>query len=203
MVSYDSPASPPFHATAFEGTTRLGAGSLATIRPLVVAALARARLPVLVFDDATGSQVDLDLRPQIPVEQGSGLALQLGEISSESPAGRRAGRPRLGVVGREVTLLPRHWEWLAAQPGGASVVLRRLVDQARKSSEFSDDHRKSREAAYRFMSAIAGNLPGFEEASRALFAGRMEDFAGALSLWPDDVRAYALELAARRGELVS
>ena len=75
------------------------------------------------------------------------------------------------MVAREVTLLPRHWEWLAQQSGGASVALRRLVDQARRGTEDKDRIRRAQEAAYRFMSAMAGNRPNFEDAIRALFAG--------------------------------
>ncbi|WP_188590115.1 DUF2239 family protein, partial [Achromobacter denitrificans] len=101
----------------------------------------------------------------------------------------------LGVVAREVTLLPRHWDWLAAQPGGASVVLRKLVEQARRDNESADRRRQRQEAAYRFMSAMAGNLPGFEEATRALYAEDRERFAAQVASWPQDVRGYALGLA--------
>ncbi len=75
------------------------------------------------------------------------------------PRGR--GRPKLGVVAREVTLLPRHWDWLNAQPGGASVALRKLVEQARRANGDADRARAAREAAYHFMSAMAGDLPAF------------------------------------------
>ncbi|GBQ27726.1 putative cytoplasmic protein [Gluconacetobacter sacchari DSM 12717] len=105
------------------------------------------------------------------------------------------GRPKLGVVAREVTLLPRHWEWLAAQPGGASQMLRRLVDQARRSDGGQTGIRDARERTYRFLSALAGNLPGFEEATRALFSGDDSAFAGHMRDWPADVKAHALMLA--------
>ena len=105
--------------------------------------------------------------------------------------------PELGVVAREVTLLPRHWDWLAGQPGGASVTLRKLVEQARKDNEGKDRLRRAREAAYRFLSAMAGNLPGFEEAARALFAGHRDRFAAVVAPWPQDVREHAVKLAAR------
>ena len=111
---------------------------------------------------------------------------------------RRAprGAPDCGVVGREVTLLPRHWEWLSAQPGGASVALRKLVEQARRENAGRDRARRSQEVAFRFMSAMAGNMAGFEEASRALFAGGRERFEGLTAPWPPDVRDYAARLAA-------
>ena len=113
----------------------------------------------------------------------------------EAPA-RKPGRPRLGVVPREVTLLPRHWDWLAAQPGGASITLRRLVDAARKVSVEDDARRAAQETAYRFMQAMAGDLPAYEEAIRALFAGDFGGFEGHVAHWPDDVREHAALLAA-------
>lgn len=184
--------SPPSQYTAFEGTTQLAAGPLAS----VALAVARAERqpdhgPLLVFDDRSGEQIDLDLR-------GSDADLQArfgtaGVPEAPSPRGR--GRPRLGVVAREVTLLPRHWDWLAAQPGGASVALRRLVEEARKAQPDRARLRQQRERAYRFMSAIAGNLAGFEEASRALFAGDRERLEAHTAAWPPDVRAHALHLA--------
>ena len=120
-----------------------------------------------------------------------------GSAASDLPAGesRGRGRPKLGVVGREVTLLPRQWEWLAAQPGGASVALRRLVDEAKRSAGTAPQLRASQEAAYHFMSAMAGNLPGFEEATRALFANDARGFDQQVSTWPEDVRAHAARLA--------
>ncbi len=116
-----------------------------------------------------------------------------GQPDREVPRG--PGRPRLGVVAREVTLLPRHWDWLSSQPGGASVALRKLVEQARRRNEGKDRLRRSQEAAYRFMSALAGNLPGFEEATRAFFAGDQERFDDQTESWPVDVRDHARRLA--------
>jgi hypothetical protein len=119
-----------------------------------------------------------------------------GEPTPPAGGARGPGRPKLGVVAREVTLLPRHWEWLGAQPGGASVALRRLVEDARRGSADADRVRRAREAAYRFMSAMAGNEPGFEEATRALFAGDAERYEATTAAWPADVRAHARRLAA-------
>ena len=109
------------------------------------------------------------------------------------PRGR--GRPKLGVVAREVTLLPRHWEWLNAQPGGASVALRKLVEEARRANGDRDRQRAARDAAYHFMSAMAGNLAHFEEASRALFADDRRRFAGLIASWPADIRDHVVKLA--------
>ena len=118
-------------------------------------------------------------------------ALPLRRRPKAHAAPRRAGRPKLGVVGREVTLLPRHWDWLAEQPGGASVAIRRLIDAERKASDFKDLARKAQEVTYRFMHAIAGDFPHFEDASRALFAGDRETFARSTEDWPADVRDHA------------
>ena len=174
--------------TAFEGFEQLASGSLATVSEAVRAAEKRdSAAPILVFSDETGAQTDLDFRASLEVAEP---VEPVDRIES-----RRAGRPKLGVIGREVTLLPRHWDWLAQQKGGASVALRRLVDEARKTNEAKDIGRKRQEAAYRFMSAIAGNLPGFEEATRALFAGNNDGFAAILAAWPRDIGDFARQLA--------
>lgn len=116
-------------------------------------------------------------------------------MATEPAQPRGRGRPKLGVIGREVTLLPRHWEWLSAQPGGASVALRRLVDEARRSSAPARDARLAQERAYRVMSALAGDRPGYEEALRALFAGDRPRLEAHISDWPSDIREYTLHLA--------
>jgi hypothetical protein len=134
---------------------------------------------VLVFEAATGRVRDLDLR-------GTEADVRARYASGPVQASKR-GRPKLGVVAREVTLLPRHWEWLAAQPGGASIALRKLVEAARKQDR-STDLRARREAAYQFMSAMAGDRPGFEEAGRALFAGDRARLVQCSRDWPADIR---------------
>jgi hypothetical protein len=180
--------------TAFLGHRRIASGAADEVARRV--AWHRKRTPdapLLVFDDATGVQTELDPRPA-----GSEA---LGAPASDDPsAGRTAaarapGRPRLGVIAREVTLLPRHWEWLGAQPGGASVALRRLVDDARRARAGQDLVRASQERTYRFLHAIAGDLPHYEGALRALFGGRRSDFGAAMADWPADIRAHARRLA--------
>ena len=117
------------------------------------------------------------------------------EAEQTASTGRTGpGRPKLGVVGREVTLLPRHWDWLAAQPGGASVTLRKLVEAARKERQGPQAIRRAQDAAYRFMHALAGDLPGFEEATRALYAWDVERMRGLIERWPPDVRDHVLTL---------
>jgi uncharacterized protein len=155
--------------------------------------------PIVIFDDLTGRSLDLDLRgsdadvlARLARNSEPGKTSEAAAPTSE-PRGR--GRPKLGVVAREVTLLPRHWEWLNAQPGGASVALRKLVEQARRASGEADRARAAREAAYHFMSAMAGNLPGFEEATRALFADDRRRMAGHIATWPADIRDHVVKLA--------
>lgn len=187
--------------TSFDGHRRIASG------PLLANALAvkRAREggatgPVLIFDDATGRSVDVDTRgseEEIVARLASTTvydsvaASQLEQVGS--PRGR--GRPKLGVVAREVTLLPRHWEWLATQPGGASVALRKLVEEARRANGDKDKTRQANERAYHFMSAMAGDLPGFEEATRALFANDQQKFNEFTATWPADIRNHTIRLA--------
>jgi hypothetical protein len=185
----------PVRCTAFAGTRRLAAGAPAEVAVAVRAALdAGETAAVLVFDDDSGAPVDFDLRGDVAAVHARYAAQ---EPAAAAPAAKRGpGRPRLGVVTREVGLLPRHWDWLAAQPGGASAALRRLVEQARRNGAGADRRRQARDATYRVMAAIAGDLPGFEEAARALFAGDPARFAQGIEAWPGDVRAYLAALAA-------
>jgi uncharacterized protein len=192
--------------TAFEGPRRIASGELAQVALKVKEVIDREESDlVLIFDDVTGEQIDVDIRGT-----AEDLLRKLSHKSSDdtpavAPAdpdretSRGPGRPRLGVVAREVTLLPRHWDWLNGQPGGASVALRKLVEEARRVNEGRDRVRRAQEAAYRFMSAMGGNLPGFEEASRALFAnqpGRVEEL---VRDWPEDIREYLIGLVREWG----
>lgn len=164
----------------FEGERRLARGSRLEVATAAQARLADDPSAALLIFDPEGRQVDFDLRGG-PWD----IARRLGEDAPEAPRGR--GRPKLGVTAREVTLLPRHWEWLAAQPGGASVALRKLVEAARRETEGPTRRRAAREAVYRFAQAMAGDRPGFEDAMRALFAGDAAGFAERIAVWPTDV----------------
>jgi hypothetical protein len=162
------------------------------------------RTPPIIFNDATGQVVDVDLRgadSEVIARLRAADAVDADEASPYLPyreaESRSRGRPKLGVVAREVTLLPRHWDWLAKQPGGASAAVRRLVDAARQANADADRVREVRESTYRFMSAMAGNEAGFEEATRALFAGDARRFLEMTEGWPPDVRDHARMLAAR------
>ncbi|HEY3696653.1 DUF2239 family protein [Phenylobacterium sp.] len=163
--------------TVFDGPRRIAAGPLERASVAARAALARGG-QVLIFDDATGGVIDLDLR-------------------AAAPPARRPGRPKLGVESREVTLLPRHWAWLNGQPGGASAALRRLVEAARRESAGPDAARRAQEAAYRFVTTMAGDAPGYEEATRALFAKDRRRFSEMSEAWAPDVRDHARALAGR------
>ena len=182
--------------TAFEGVRRLAAGPLIEIAPVIQRAERQASEPIAIFSDATGRAVDLDLRGSVD-EMLAWLAKSANAAEAQAPSSepRGRGRPKLGVVAREVTLLPRHWEWLNAQPGGASVALRKLVDETRRANGDRDRQRAAREAAYHFMSAMAGNFRNFEEASRALFADDRRRFTTLITSWPSDIRDHVVKLA--------
>jgi hypothetical protein len=181
--------------SVFNNATRIAGGSLAAVALATKAALAAdPAAVVLVFDDATGKVVDLDLRGG-DAEIAARYASPDEEAATDSaPRGR--GRPKLGVVAREVTLLPRHWDWLALQPGGASQALRRLVDDARRNDGGRSQARAAQAAAYAFIATMAGDREGFEEASRALFAGDDARFAEHSRTWPQDIRSHAEKLLA-------
>ncbi|ESQ81861.1 hypothetical protein AEAC466_20065 [Asticcacaulis sp. AC466] len=195
--------------TAFDGHKRLLSGPLVDVA-LAVKTATESGTPrtILVFDDATGGVVDLDLRgtkadiverlsqaPQTVAGRYRPDTATTPEKMDETSEPRGRGRPRLGVVAREITLLPRQWEWLAAQPGGASAVLRRLVDEARRNGGTRQQKRAAQDAAYQFMLAIAGDFPGYEEATRALFADDRPKLQHCIADWPEDVRSHVLRLA--------
>ena len=192
----------PLHFTAFDGHRHLASGPLAEVALAVKRAERRGAAPVMIFNDDTGRPLDLDLRgsdadilARLPHADSTALA---ETPASLEPRGR--GRPKLGVVAREVTLLPRHWDWLSTQPGGASVALRKLVDETRRASGDRDRSRAARDAAYHFMSAMAGDMPGFEEATRALFANDQSRLREQIAAWPTDVREHVIALAVVEGD---
>ncbi len=171
--------------TAFLHEGRLAHGPLGDVAVRV--RHANVDVPILIFNDHTGRQIDVDTR-------GTDDEIRARYAPPpEPPRGR--GRPKLGVVPREVTLLPRHWDWLNAQPGGASAALRRLVDEARKRNPAQQRVRQAIDATYRFMTALAGDRPGYEEATRALYAGDGERFATLIAAWPTDVVRHIERLA--------
>lgn len=190
--------------TAFEGGRCLASGDLMTVSLAAKAAIDLAEhtqsiQSVLVFNDATSEVVEFDWRGSMDAFSARLTAQIKSQEEAQEPmppehdapeAPRGPGRPRLGVVAREVTLLPRHWYWLASQTGGASVALRKLVDAARRASEASDRIRQATNVGYKFMSTLAGHEAGFEEASRALFAGDQAGFEALISSWPVDVQAH-------------
>lgn len=187
--------------TAFNGAKRIASGDLKEVALKAKAILDRTKYAqVLIFDDATSELIEVDFRgtPASMLHRIAEPAAQSNEPNRIEPnqEERGPGRPKLGVVAREVTLLPRHWDWLATQPGGASVALRKLVEQARHANQGRDRLRRAQEAAYRFLSAMAGNEPGFEEAIRALFAHKPKHFDEIVEPWPRDVRDHARKLAA-------
>jgi hypothetical protein len=184
---------------AFDADRCIASGSLREVARAAKQALDRRKdASILIFDGNTSSPIDIDLRGSIDhvlarLPQPAAATVTAEDAAIPGPRG--PGRPKLGVVAREVTLLPRHWEWLAQQSGGASVALRRLVDAARRGAEDKHRIRLAQDAAYRFMSAMAGDRPNYEDAIRALFAGDRARFEKLIAEWPADVRDHGSRLA--------
>ena len=181
--------------SSFAGKRLIASGDLESILLQTKHCLEQGEdAPVLVFDDSNGQQIDFDFRGSSE-EVIDRLATHPHLVAGEAAVARPGpGRPKLGVVCREVSLLPRHWQWLEQQPQGASAALRRLVDEARKQDPQGERLRMARDAAAKFMWTMAGDLPGFEEASRALFAGEQARLDTLISEWPEDVRRHVLRL---------
>lgn len=170
--------------TAFVGDRILASGAPAVIRDAIRSLQTSGiSAQVLAFDDRTGRQTDVDMRDAPSL------------VPSAEPEAPRRGRPKLGVTAKEITLLPRHWDWLAGQKGGASVALRHLVEHAMRADAAPAERRRARDAAYHFLSAMAGNYPGFEAAIRALYAGDRQGFEAGMTDWPEAVVAYSNRLA--------
>jgi hypothetical protein len=183
--------------TVFDGTRRRASGPLAAVAAHFKKAVEKGGDGVFLFDDTTGRAFDIDIRGT-----ADEVVARLKRSAPKPDEERGPGRPKLGVVAREVTLLPQQWDWLSAQPGGASVTLRKLVDEARRGPKARA--RAARDAAYHFMSAIAGDRTGFEEATRALFADDRGRLATLIAGWPKDIREHITRLAfgeARLGEI--
>lgn len=189
------------HAIAFDGNRCITKGDILSVAQKVKALVDRKpEASILIFDAITSRIVEIDFRGSADDVLDS-LRARLREAGTESEQTavehRGPGRPKLGVVSREVTLLPRHWEWLEQQPGGASVTLRKLVEAARKTNSDRDRRRLAQESAYRFMNAMAGDLRGYEEALRALYAGDTVRFSEEISSWPVGIREHAQTLGHR------
>lgn len=181
---------------AFAGTDHLAEGSPADVARAVRQHLdTRGHAPVCVLDALTSAPADLAMGGNS--DQVAAWAEAQFQAREEATDQKRRGRPRLGVVAREVTLLPRHWDWLAAQPGCASVTLRKLVDAARKQGGASERIRRTQDVVHRFLYAVAGDVAGFEEVARALYAWDHERFDALTDAWPTDVVAHARRLLAQ------
>jgi hypothetical protein len=187
--------------SAFENHRCVAEGDLTTVATQVRTIWNEAlQSSTLIFDNITGKVVDVDFRGSLnEVLERLPVATPKETEVAEPDGAAKPGRPKLGVTAREVTLLPRHWEWLGAQPGGASVALRKLVEEARRANADKDKLRQVQEATIRFMTAMAGDFVGFEEASRALYRGERLRFEATIEDWPTDVRQHLQLLAAQSG----
>lgn len=191
--------------TAFADHLKIASGSVAEVALEVKRFLNHEKRPtatLLIFDDLTSDQIEMDLRgtdeeilDRFSMEKPEHLE------SSESLGKEKGpGRPKLGIVAREVTLLPRHWEWLGLQSGGASATLRKLVEEAKKKNPARDQFRQVQEATHKFMSAMAGNLPQFEEALRSLYAKENEKFGKIIAPWPKDIQEHIHKLMGSKSD---
>lgn len=180
--------------TAFAGTRRIASGNRLLVLTAVKQYLDSNAEPVLIFEDDTGRQADFNF---------SGSLDDVLERERATSTRTRPGRPKLGVVGREVSLLPRHWEWLEEQPNGISAAIRRLVDEARKREPGAQRARRLRDAISRFMWSMAGDLPDYEESARALHAGDDARLGELTRKWPADVREHVMRLAEKASALAA
>jgi hypothetical protein len=187
------------YCTAFLGVGVVASGLLHHVVSTVKDALDDRELTqLLIFDDSTGKQIDVDFRGKT-----DDVLKRLGErfcdlhgMEVDNQPTRQVGRPKLGVVSGEVTLLPRHWEWLKSQPGGASVTLRKLVEEARHAGGKESKIRESQEATYHFMTVMEGNFHQYEEALRELYAGDLDRFYHSIDDWAPDIRNHIQRLSA-------
>ncbi|MDR3612895.1 MAG: DUF2239 family protein [Candidatus Obscuribacterales bacterium] len=197
----------PMGCTAFADAQRIGTGTVEEVALMTKRLIDQgSKATILIFDNESSEPIEIDFRGteadvrkrlqrQYSLTQPASTCKETHSTADETIAPKGPGRPKLGVVAREVTLLPTHWQWLNSQPGGASVALRKLVEAARKANQNKDRLRCAQEATYRFMSAMAGNFAGFEEATRALFAARLNDFEESTKAWPADVREHAMKIS--------
>ena len=193
MISLDQTVNGPNEVVVFQGEQCIGSGSLAgLVSSIKAAAQSDPSKTILIFDRLTSKTVDFDFHGPVELIQQS-----LAPDTTSACEHRGPGRPKLGVVAREITLLPRHWDWLNGQPGGASVALRKLVEEACRTHSQQDQLRLAQESAYRFMNAMAGNHAGYEEALRALYSGDKQRFAQHIESWPTDIAKHAASLAAQ------
>lgn len=182
--------------TAFADNKRIASGNVIDVALSVQKHLKEnKKAQVFIFDDLTSSPVELDLRGT-----ADDIRKRFQSLTEANEKKAGPGRPKLGVISKEVTLLPQHWEWLALQPGGASVTLRKLIEEAKKKSVTQDRVRQAQEATYRFMNVMAGDLAHFEDALRALYAKDSKTFEKLMADWPRDIRQHAKAISRRAFE---
>lgn len=170
--------------TAFRGDTRIITDSLFNV---ALALQKQSEMNVLVFNDQTGQQIDLDL---------SGSEDDLKQRYTEVEYVKKVGRPKLGVISREITLQQKHWNWLDQQSSSASAVIRKLIDKELNDPSSESNIMLAKQAIDHFMLAMLGNMPNYEEATRALYQGNKSHFLALIHNYPKDLKVY-LELKAQ------
>ena len=180
--------------TAFEDHKILSQGFLEDVVLKVKKRLEKSpESQIVIYSDATGKSMDFNFQGSEKEVLKRLEVYTTPENTTEASSG--PGRPKLGVISREVSLLPKHWEWLATQSGGASNTLRKLVEENMKKTSGVLTVKTAQERTYKFMSVEAGDLENYEEALRALYRKDKERFTSEIKTWPRDVQKHILELA--------
>lgn len=166
--------------TAFVGNTRLITDSLLNVA-LAIKNQQHDSAPILIFEDQTGKQIDVNI---------TGSESDIQQRYAELETVKKVGRPKLGVISREITLQQKHWDWLDLQNSSASAVIRKLIDQELNNAQSESNIMMTKQTTDRFMSAMLGNMPNYEEATRALYQGNKEGFLELIQDYPNDLKEY-------------
>ncbi|MCH7331632.1 DUF2239 family protein [Acinetobacter modestus] len=167
--------------TAFLNEQCLASGLLADVAIAIQQHANQSNSTILIFNDQTGRQIDLDL---------SGSEQNIQQRYAEPEMVKKVGRPKLGVISREITLQQKHWDWLDQQSSSASAVIRKLIDKELNDPNSESNRMLAKQATDRFMSAMLGNMPNYEEATRALYQGDREVFLDLIRDYPKDIKEY-------------
>lgn len=176
---------------AFSGDIKISSGPILKVAEATKKHLIKKpNSDIQIFDHDTGQFLEVDFRgslSQVVERMKKSFIIETEKI-------RGPGRPKLGVVSKEITLLPKHWDWLNLQANGASGSIRKLIDEAMKRNVAKDELKRSQNSVYKFMTIMAGNYPLYEEALRAFYANDNAKFKYIITNWPKDVRDHLLKM---------